>query len=119
MFLSAVTVAELRFGVACLPAGKRRDALQQNLEQQVLALFAGRVLAFDGPASRHYGALMSRASLGPGNHRHGRVRRGDGRRARHERGNPGRAALRSPGRARHQPVGAIAGIYSVFTLGSQ
>lgn len=61
LFLSAVTVAELRFGVASLPAGKRRDALQQSLEQQVLALFAGRVLAFDGPASRHYGALMSRA----------------------------------------------------------
>lgn len=27
LFLSAITVAELRFGIAALPAGKRRDRL--------------------------------------------------------------------------------------------
>jgi predicted nucleic acid-binding protein len=61
LFLSAVTVAELRFGVACMPAGKRRDTLYSDLEQRVLALFAGRVLAFDSAASLEYAALMSRA----------------------------------------------------------
>lgn len=61
LFLSAVTVAELRFGVACLPAGKRRDALYGSLEHRVLALFAGRVLAFDAAASLEYAVLMARA----------------------------------------------------------
>ncbi|TRM49792.1 type II toxin-antitoxin system VapC family toxin [Achromobacter sp. LC458] len=61
LFLSAVTVAELRFGVACMPAGKRRNVLQGSLEQQVLALFAGRVLSFDTAASQQYAALMARA----------------------------------------------------------
>ena len=47
IFLSAITVAALRAGVALLPAGKRRSRLQQNLEKRVLPLFAGRVLPFD------------------------------------------------------------------------
>ncbi|VTU27479.1 putative ribonuclease FitB [Variovorax sp. RA8] len=32
LFLSSITVAELRAGVALLPAGKRRTGLQQGLE---------------------------------------------------------------------------------------
>ena len=44
LYLSAITVAELRFGLASLPPGKRRDRLQASLEKQVLPLFAGRVL---------------------------------------------------------------------------
>ena len=47
LFLSSITVAELRAGVALLPAGKRRAGLQENLEKRVLPLFAGRVLPFD------------------------------------------------------------------------
>lgn len=47
LFLSAISVAEPRAGVAQLPAGKRSTGLQQNLEKRVLPLFAGRVLAFD------------------------------------------------------------------------
>ena len=61
LYLSAITVAELRFGVASLPAGKRRDRLQDSLEKQALPLFAGRVLAFDMPASHFYGELMAKA----------------------------------------------------------
>ena len=61
LFLSAITVAELRFGVAAAPAGKRRDALHDSLEARVLPLFSGRVLAFDMAASRTYAELMARA----------------------------------------------------------
>src|SRR3546814_20708841 len=53
-YLSAITVAELRFGVTSLPAGKRRDGLLESLERQVLPLFAGRVLSFDLAASQSY-----------------------------------------------------------------
>lgn len=61
LYLSAITVAELRFGVASLPAGRRRTALRDSLETRVLPLFAGRVLPFDMAASQAYGELMARA----------------------------------------------------------
>jgi toxin FitB len=61
LFLSAITVAELRFGVASLPAGRRRDGLRQSLEQKILPLFAGRVLPFDLLASQSYAVLMAKA----------------------------------------------------------
>ena len=42
LYLSAITVAELRFGVRSLPAGRRRDRLHEDLEGQVLPMFVGR-----------------------------------------------------------------------------
>lgn len=61
LYLSAVTVAELRYGLATMPAGKRRAVYQQRLEQEVLPVFTGRVLAFDLEASRMYAELMAGA----------------------------------------------------------
>ena len=61
LYLSAITVAELRFGVRSLPAGRRRDRLNEGLERQVLPMFAGRVLVFDLAASRSYADLMAKA----------------------------------------------------------
>lgn len=61
LYLSAITVAEARFGLASLPAGKRRDRLQASLEKQVLPLFVGRVLPFDMSASQAYSELMAKA----------------------------------------------------------
>ncbi|MGV0741003.1 PIN domain-containing protein [Mycolicibacterium sp. XJ870] len=63
LYLSAISVAELRFGVASLPAGKRRKSLAESLETRVLPLFANRVLAFDLPASQAYADLMSKARV--------------------------------------------------------
>jgi toxin FitB len=60
LFLSAVTVAELRAGVALLPSGKRRASLQENLERRVLPLFAGRVLPLDVTCTPAYAALMAK-----------------------------------------------------------
>ena len=61
LYLSAVTVAELRYGLATMPEGKRRIIFQERLEQVVLPAFAGRVLAFDMGASNAYAELMARA----------------------------------------------------------
>lgn len=61
LFLSAITVAELRAGVALLPAGKRRTGLQESLETRVLRLFAGRVLPFDLGCTQAYAELMAKA----------------------------------------------------------
>jgi len=61
LFLSAITVAELRAGMALLPAGKRRSGLQESLETRVLPLFAGRVLPFDLGCTQAYAELMAKA----------------------------------------------------------
>ena len=56
LYLSSVTPAELLFGVAALPAGKRKDLLATALDGLV-ALFGDRVLPFDAAAARSYAAL--------------------------------------------------------------
>ncbi|HNM82737.1 MAG: type II toxin-antitoxin system VapC family toxin [Betaproteobacteria bacterium] len=61
LYLSAITVAELRFGVATMPEGKRRSIYQDRLEREVLPAFSGRVLSFDLEASQAYAELMARA----------------------------------------------------------
>jgi toxin FitB len=61
LYLSAITVAEMRFGVAVLPAGRRRDRMRARLEQEVLTAFAGRILPFDMETSATYANLMALA----------------------------------------------------------
>jgi predicted nucleic acid-binding protein len=61
LYLSTISLAELRFGIAVLPDGKRRELLQSSLERRVLPLFGGRILAFDEPASQSYAHLRARA----------------------------------------------------------
>jgi toxin FitB len=56
LYLSSVTLAELRFGIAALPAGRRQDLLGQAL-QGVLRMFKDRVLPFDADAAVHYADL--------------------------------------------------------------
>lgn len=61
LYLSTVTVAEIRFGVATMPKGKRRMVYQERLEREVLPAFSGRILSFDLDASRAYADLMASA----------------------------------------------------------
>ncbi|MBS7701633.1 MULTISPECIES: type II toxin-antitoxin system VapC family toxin [unclassified Chelatococcus] len=61
LYLSTITVAELRYGLATMPEGKRRSIYQERLEHEVLPAFAGRVLPFDLEASQAYSDLMARA----------------------------------------------------------
>jgi toxin FitB len=61
LHLSAITVAELRFGLAVLPDGKRKTLLRTRLEGEVLPLFAGRILSFDLAASEMFARIMAKA----------------------------------------------------------
>jgi predicted nucleic acid-binding protein len=63
LYLAAITVAELRAGVALLPAGKRRAALQDSLENEVLPLFAGRILSFDLACTKAYAELLAKVRM--------------------------------------------------------
>lgn len=63
LYLSAITVAELRFGLATMPEGKRRTIYKERLENEVLPTFTGRVLPFNLDASQAYADLMARAKV--------------------------------------------------------
>jgi hypothetical protein len=63
LYLSSVTLAELLFGIGALPAGKRKDMLEQALEG-LMGLFRDRVLPFDIDAARHYAKLAVTAKTG-------------------------------------------------------
>lgn len=56
LFLSSITVAELLFGNGALPEGKRKNALSAAFDD-VLDVFAARILPFDIPAARSYADL--------------------------------------------------------------
>lgn len=63
LYLSTITVAELRLGLAIMPEGKRRSIYQSRLENEVLPTFAGRVLPFDLGTTKTYAKLMAQAKL--------------------------------------------------------
>jgi hypothetical protein len=59
-FLTAVTIGEIRHGLRVMPQGRRRLLLEQGFERLIAEAFAGRILAFDEEAARHYGEIMAR-----------------------------------------------------------
>jgi predicted nucleic acid-binding protein len=61
LYLSTITIAELRYGIANLPAGRKKQALLDALEQRVLPVFENRILSFDLAAADAYGTLRSLA----------------------------------------------------------
>jgi len=61
LYLSTISLAELRFGIAALAPGKRRDTLHASFEQRILPLFEGRILSFDAAAAEAYAVLRAHA----------------------------------------------------------
>ncbi len=59
VYLTTITEAELRLGVAILPAGKRRDGLAEMVDQIIRDDFAARVLPFDNPAAVAFAAIAA------------------------------------------------------------
>lgn len=63
LFISAITIAELRFGIAAMPSGKRQTILRDRLEGEVLPHFSERILSFNLATSQSYSELMARARV--------------------------------------------------------
>jgi predicted nucleic acid-binding protein len=59
LYLSAVTEAELRTGIAILPAGQRREGLKAALDATISEDFEGRILPFDTDAAKTYAEIAS------------------------------------------------------------
>ena len=63
MFISSVSEAELRFGVAILPLGRRREMLNLEIENMLRDVFENRVLPFDSEAARQYAIIAANRHL--------------------------------------------------------
>ncbi|HEV8566729.1 MAG TPA: type II toxin-antitoxin system VapC family toxin [Actinoplanes sp.] len=64
MYTTTVTVAEIRYGIARLPEGQRRESLHQAANE-IFAAFPRQVLPFDLAAANAYADVVTvRESLG-------------------------------------------------------
>lgn len=59
LFVTAVTEAEVRTGVAFLPEGRRRRRLAEAADRAFRGLFAGRILPFDSDAAHAYAEIAA------------------------------------------------------------
>ena len=60
VFISAITEAELRYGLALMPPGKRRSALAIEIENMLGEDFSGRILPFDSPAAIAFAEIAAK-----------------------------------------------------------
>ena len=58
LYTSAVTVAEVLYGIERLPAGRRREELRSAVTE-VFGAFGDQVLSFDPPAAGEYALVVS------------------------------------------------------------
>jgi predicted nucleic acid-binding protein len=60
LYMTAVTVAEIRYGLRVLPRGRRQRSLEEEFERVLVEGFTGRILPFDEAAAHRYGEVMGR-----------------------------------------------------------
>ena len=56
-FTTAITLAEILYGIERLPSGRRKDLLRTTAAE-VFATFGDRVLPFDADAAAHYAPIV-------------------------------------------------------------
>ncbi len=59
VFLSVITLTELRYGVECLARGRRRKQLDRWLQQDLPQRFEGRILPIDAVVADARGKLVA------------------------------------------------------------
>jgi toxin FitB len=59
LYTTSITEAEILHGVMLLPAGKRRNRLQEAAEAMFSEDFGGRVLSFGSEAARAYASIAA------------------------------------------------------------
>lgn len=60
LYLTAITVGEIAFGIRILPPGKRRLQLEEGFGRVLATAFVGRILDFDEAAARWYAEILGR-----------------------------------------------------------
>jgi predicted nucleic acid-binding protein len=59
LWLTSVSLAELRFGIARLDAGRSKANLSMRLEQMLDQVFQGRIVAFDASSAQAFADRMA------------------------------------------------------------
>ena len=59
VYLTAVSEAELGYGVANMPNGRRRNAVAAGNDRVINGILEGRVLPFDRDAAQHYAEIRA------------------------------------------------------------
>ncbi len=62
LYLSVLTLGEIRKGLAALPHGKRRIRLEAWLEVDLRARFAGRIVPIDAEIADRWGSIAAQAT---------------------------------------------------------
>jgi predicted nucleic acid-binding protein len=58
---TAISLAEISFGIERLPVGRRKDTLRNEMDQVFATYFQNRILPFDEQAARTYGRIVADA----------------------------------------------------------
>lgn len=61
LWISAVSVEEIRYGIEMLDPGKRRNEIERWLEQDILVRFADRILPVDSAVANRCGSIIAAA----------------------------------------------------------
>jgi predicted nucleic acid-binding protein len=61
LYLSVLTLGEIRKGLAALPQSRRRGRLEAWLEVDLQARFAGRIVSIDAAIADHWGSIAAQA----------------------------------------------------------
>ncbi len=65
LFVSAITIAEISYGISVLPKGSRRHLIENAFNKTMQESFKHRILFFDEASAYRYGKLMGhRKELG-------------------------------------------------------
>ncbi|MEO8597928.1 MAG: type II toxin-antitoxin system VapC family toxin [Candidatus Solibacter sp.] len=62
LFVSVLTLGEIRKGIAGLKQGKRRDRLTAWLDTELTSRFEGRLLVIDSQVAQQWGVLAAKAA---------------------------------------------------------
>ena len=63
LYITAVTEAELWYGIELLPAGRNRTTLEAATERMINVFFDGRILPFDRAATQVYAEIRASRRL--------------------------------------------------------
>lgn len=60
VWTTSIVVFEIRFGLACMPEGKKRRVLESAFDAMLVEDFSGRVLDFDDSGAAHAAATAAK-----------------------------------------------------------
>jgi hypothetical protein len=59
VWITAITIMEIRFGLQTMPKGRRQDGLVRSFDLMLKSMIEGRIASFDTEAGTHAAELMA------------------------------------------------------------